>query len=617
MYRTQMPPSQTRMIPGMDDATQLLFSTWLDTETARLHRNGEQIPLTGKAFALLSHFVANPHRILTTSDLLEAIWPNRYVNDSEVRHYVRVLRQALADDLRLPRYIETVRGRGYRFIGALPTRAPGNQAPSTTIGLVGRARESAQLTTRLQGALDGEPQAILITGDPGVGKTTLVSDFAQSLEGRGNVQVASGYCVESYGQGEPYTPVLAALDALCQGPIAAQARTCLERYAPLWLLQLPSQLASIDQQALARTTIGASPARMLREIAQALSVLTSDRCLVLWLEDLHWADASTIALIDYLARSSLPMRLLLIGTTRPLASLDHHHPLVHLHTESCLSRHCHELALKPFGKLATTQYVDARYPGLPAALGATLHRHTGGNPLFIAHVLEDLHARKLITEANGHWTLGTEPDNLPMNIPENLRGLIRRQFTRLEENEQRLLTTASVAGMEFTATLLARVLNWTVEEVENYCADLVQRNSFLRAASRHRSPERRQSARYSFNHALNQQALYDNTTPACRRDLHRAFGLQLEELCTGRTEAVAAQLAWHFEQSGDIARAVKYHREAARVAMDRQAKSEAHRHRQYALSLLQSQPESAEKDRQVRELAYALNRPSAVNGNTG
>jgi len=266
------------------------------------------------------------------------------VSEGLLRGYIRELRNVLGDDAEHPQFIETVPRRGYRFVAATTvaplsrfpfpvSRAPLPTVESTTVGsasfpretwnlkpetmLVGREAELTHLHQWLAKAASGTRQVVFVSGEAGIGKTTLVDVFLQSLESR--VQgpesqntdprpptpdpwFARGQCIEHYGAGEAYLPVLEALGQLCRQPRGEQIVTLLSRYAPTWLVQMPALLSDSEFDALQRKVQGATRERMLREMAEALDVLTAERPLILWLEDLHWSDPSTLELLALLAR---------------------------------------------------------------------------------------------------------------------------------------------------------------------------------------------------------------------------------------------------------------------------------------------------------------------------
>src|SRR5262249_30638051 len=133
--------------------------------------------------------------------------------------------------------------------------------------------------------------------------------------------MSRGQCIEQYGAGEAYMPVLEALVRLCQDSEGDQLIDILSRYAPTWLVQLPTLLKAEDLEQLQSRVQGATHGRMLREMAEALEAFTAERPLILCLEDLHWSDVSTLELLSVLARRQEPARLLVLGTYRPVEML--------------------------------------------------------------------------------------------------------------------------------------------------------------------------------------------------------------------------------------------------------------------------------------------------------
>ena len=192
---------------------------------------------------------------------------------------------------------------------------------------VGREGELAQMYQWLAQALQGRRQVGIIAGEPGIGKTALVNTFVAQVAAVEPLMVGHGQCVESYGAGEPYLPVLEALGRLCRGPEGTRLVAVLRQYAPSWLVQMPALLPPAEWEALQRTVGTTAQTRMLRELTEALDAFTTERPLVLVLEDLHWSDRATLEWLAYVARRPDPARLLILGTYRPVEAIVHAHPL--------------------------------------------------------------------------------------------------------------------------------------------------------------------------------------------------------------------------------------------------------------------------------------------------
>jgi len=211
--------------------------------------------------------------------------------------------------------------------------------------MVGRATELAQLNHWFEQTRSGTRRVIFVSGEPGIGKTTLTRAFADSLASGRAIRIGRGQCVDQYGAGEPYLPILEALTRLCREPGGEKLLEILHRIAPAWLAQMPNLVRVEDRarlQGLAQVT---TQQRMLREMAEALEVIAAKTPLVLYLEDLHWSDPSTLDLIATVARRSEPARLMILGTYRPVEMLAGKHPLRAMKEELELHGHAIELRL--------------------------------------------------------------------------------------------------------------------------------------------------------------------------------------------------------------------------------------------------------------------------------
>jgi len=205
----------------------------LDPVNQCLWRGEARITLTPKVFAVLRHLVDHPGRLVTQEELLEAVWPETYVQPEILRKYILELRKVLGDDPKTPRFIETLPKRGYRFVVDLKEEAfapteGGASAP------VGRERELVELDSHLRKALQGHRQLVLVTGEAGVGKSTLLDAFEQCLGGHENMRIARGQCVEGFGGKEAYYPILDAFGHLVRGPGSVGTIQILASQAPTW-----------------------------------------------------------------------------------------------------------------------------------------------------------------------------------------------------------------------------------------------------------------------------------------------------------------------------------------------------------------------------------------------
>ena len=194
-------------------------------------------------------------------------------------------------------------------------------------GLVGREAELAQLQRYWAQARQGRRQVVFITGEAGIGKTTLVDSFVSQMAATEVVWNARGQCIEHYGAGEAYLPLLEALGQLGRGPDGAHLVALLHQSAPTWLVHLPALVPAADYEAVQARAGGTTRERMLRELAEAVEALTAEQPLILILEDLHWSDGATLDWLAAVARRREAARLLVVGTYRPAEAVVQAHPV--------------------------------------------------------------------------------------------------------------------------------------------------------------------------------------------------------------------------------------------------------------------------------------------------
>jgi DNA-binding winged helix-turn-helix (wHTH) protein/tetratricopeptide (TPR) repeat protein len=572
---------------------------WLDPANQQLWMGQESIPLNRKAFAVLHFLAQRPGRLVTKDELLDGVWPETHVAEGVLKVAVAEIRKALNDVSRSPSFIETVHRRGYRFIGTIESEEPATAPPSSRE--IEREQTLAQLDSLMAKALEGERQVVFVTGETGMGKTTLVEAFAEraassavsaSSVSEGEAWIASGHCLEHFAEGEAYFPVLQALTSLSRQPGRERLIGILRQFAPTWLAQMPSLLDEADRERLKRETLGAVKDRMLREIAEAIEALTSTALLVLILEDLHWSDYSTVDLIGHLARRRGPARLMVVGTFRPAEVIVKQHPLGEIKRELQVHRRCSELALEYLSERGVARYLQLRFgpSELPEALPRLIHDRTDGNPLFLVNVVEYLIQQQQLVRRREAWQLVVPLEEISGEIPDSLQQLIERQMQRLTEQERRLLSVASVAGQEFSTRTLSGGMDATIAEIETCCQELVRRRQFLRPAKMIQLSDRSLLERYGFIHGMYQHVFYHSVPQPRRVALHRRIGEYQESAYSDHLEEIAAELAVHFEEGRDYGKAIRYRRLSAGNAAKRHANREALEHLGKALSLLGQVP---------------------------
>jgi DNA-binding winged helix-turn-helix (wHTH) protein len=274
----------------------------MDIAGQRLWHEGRAISLRPKSWDVLRYLLERPGLLVTKADLHREVWQNAAVVEDTLTQSIGELRRVLGDDASKPRFIETAHRRGFRFIANVCAQAPATSAdlggsPSTgaqRARFVGRETELNQLHEHLRRARQGVRQLVFITGEAGIGKTTLVDEFLRSPRVRdGGVSVFHGQCVPLQGPREPYMPILEALERVLRSPEGAPLVPLLQRVAPCWYLQMPSLLLDDERLPPQGETPSRQRERMLREINTFLEEASNQRTVILVLEDLHWTDTAT------------------------------------------------------------------------------------------------------------------------------------------------------------------------------------------------------------------------------------------------------------------------------------------------------------------------------------
>jgi predicted ATPase/DNA-binding winged helix-turn-helix (wHTH) protein len=596
----------------------------LDLRDERLWRGHEAIPLSPKTFAVLCCLMRQAGQLVTKDALLRAVWPETVVSESVVTAVMRTLRRVLGDQARMPRFIETVHGRGYRFIASVwaPAAAAGSAsggAPRHALPLfrrpphfVGRDTALAQLAQWWVTACQGRRQVGMIVGAPGIGKTALVDTFVAQLAATEAIWIGHGQCIDHYGAGEPYLPVLEAVGRLCQAPAGASLVALLHHHAPSWLVQMPALLPPLDREALQRTAGGATPTRMLRELTEALDQLTVERPLLLVLEDLHWSDVSTLTWLAYVARRRDPARLLILGTYRPGDAMVRAHPVRTVMTELMQHQQGAELVLDSLSAADVALYLcqRVRVPSLPDALVQVLHQRTRGHPLFLVMLVDELLRQRLLGEDATSWDLARVVETVRGMVPASLRQTIEQQLHQVSPEDHGLLEAASIAGGTFSAAAVAAGLDQPTEDIETRLARLADQGQFIQSCRPVAWPDGTEAAGYAFLHDLYREILYDRIPPSRQQRWHLQIGARKEQGYGVQAREMAAELAEHFVRGRDPYRAVQYLCDAGENALQRRAYQEAVTHLTKSSELLQTLPETPA--RQQRELTVLTTLGSAL-----
>jgi predicted ATPase len=311
----------------------------------------------------------------------------------------------------------------------------------------------------------------------------------------------------------------------------------------------------------------------------------------------------------------------LIGSFRQPSTAEAEHPLTAVADALRIKSFSSEIVLRGLDEHGVSEYLARRFP--PASghgeeqrrLARMIHQHTGGNPLFVGNLLADLVARGLLTRLDGRWKLTSDVNRAELGIPDDVRRMIARQLDRLQPVEREVLEIASVVGTAFSTPAVAAATSLSVIAIEAMLTSLARQNQFVREAGLLEWPDGTVGTRFDFLHVLYRDVLYQSVPPARRAQLHRLVGVREEAAFGGRAREIAAELAMHFERSGDLAKAGTYLHYGAENARRRSAYGEARIHFERALALLGSQMPSPE--RSGRELELQIGRGAVIMAGRG
>jgi DNA-binding winged helix-turn-helix (wHTH) protein/tetratricopeptide (TPR) repeat protein len=552
----------------------------LDRERYELRRAGRIVKIEKKVFDVLAYLLDRCERVVTKQELLDALWPGEAVSESVLPRCIAAARRALGDDRAAPRAIQTVHGRGYRFIAAVreghpagraaePIAPPAAERP-TAWPFVGRDAAMQRGIAALDDAAASRGRVVLLVGEPGIGKTRALDELASAARARG-FRVLAARCYEGDGAPAfwPWIQVLRAAlaevdDASLDELLGASAADVAELVPELRERRptLPAPAGSADEQARFRLFDG---------VAAFLGRLARRRPLWIALDDLHWADAATLRLFEFAASEWRDAPIGLAGSYRDV-EVRRDHPLAALLGALARLPHAERISLRGLSHDDVARFLRAALPGnADARLFDAVHEMTEGNPFFLhemARWLAESDASALRGAAGG-WSLA---------LPQSVRDAVGRRLDRLSPACNAVLRAAAVLGRECSGAILAKIVSLDADELLE---------SLGEALAAHVLVELRDApGRYAFSHALVRQTLYEELPIPGRVRLHRRAA---ETLGASDRDAHAAEVAHHWLQAtptGDVANAVEWSIRAARRATELAGYEESARLYERALGAL-------------------------------
>lgn len=452
--------------------------------------------------------------------------------------------------------------------------------------LVGREREIEELQHHLDLALQGKGSTVFVSGEAGSGKTRLVNEFLIAAKQKKEITQLAGWCLNN--SGIPYFPFIEAFNAyssgankksepsnIRQGILHESTEAGLlageeELGLRAWLMgpakiEKTQELESLSPQAWKDSTFAA--------VTNFLLSISAKKPTILFIDDLHWADTASLALLQYISRFIIAQKVVVLGTFRSEDlnpdSEDHPHPLVD--TLRLMGREslCKEIELPSLNLSHVSLLAENMVGGrVQTELVKKLSEDSQGNPLFIVESLKMLSEKGSLVQENDKWRLSTDE----VGIPTKIKDILLRRADALKPNQRRILDIASVIGSKFDPELLGEVASMdSLETLETLGA--IEKSTSLVVG---------EGSFYRFDHAKCKDALYEEISLPLRRAYHSRVAQRLETIQKAEKLPVG-DLAFHYAQAGNKEKAIKYALVAGEEALKIYSGAEAIKYYKYVL----------------------------------
>jgi DNA-binding winged helix-turn-helix (wHTH) protein/tetratricopeptide (TPR) repeat protein len=563
----------------------------LDTERCELRRAGVSVELRPKVYDVLAYLVTHRDRVIPKEEFFAQLWPGQFVGEASLSSCIMAARKAVGDSGGAQHVIKTVHRRGFRFValvqedpqplvrGGAGTTAeapayvrgpPWPHAPSASSGdrtrdgrqpserqrpahvaialmrqapLIARAQYLDQFIACLQDARTGQPRVVLIQGEAGIGKTRLLREF-QALARQWGAQVCFGRCHEHLSL--PYLPWMESLLAHLNASLGGGSAPLDGDGERIRWLRNHAGGSSLTSSMSVPAQSDHDKLRLLLAVSRLTIALAQRQPLVVILDDLHWADPSSIDLFSHLVftmadrMAQEPIPLVLAVTYRPPEPAS---PLAHLLARVRREALCQTMDPCGFDETYLAAFIQGMALGRPShQLVTRIHQVTAGNPLFLEELLAHLLQQDLLHPRGGALVASAALDD--WRPPAHLTDVVATRLAGLSQDCRRVLTLAALLGERFSLGSLGAVSGMSEEALLDLLEDAVAKRVLLS-----------EDQDFQFAHSMTRHVLYTTPSVARRQRLHRGLAEALERLYAGQLEAHTLEIAHHLVQAGPMVQA--------------------------------------------------------------
>lgn len=501
--------------------------------------------------------------------------------------------------------VRTLQDAGNTIFSRIPDALAGARQP-----LVGRHHELVKLRALLNSTLKGSGLIVLITGEPGIGKTALVEDFLnEQIILQRTCAIGRGFSSERLAGTEAYLPIFEALEEMIRAtPSLAQI---MRRVAPNWYAHVARDSSEDSGTSPPGQLKAASRELLNREVMAFLEEASLNVPLVLFLDDLHWADDSTIDLLTYVSAHFDSTRILILATYRPEELQLNHEHFSQIALDLQARRLCQRIDLGFLALADVEAFISLEFPEnkFTPVFSKLIHAKTEGNPFFMVEVLRYLQDKQILTLSEGIWKLSGKLPDIERDLPQSVVGMVRRKIDFLSEQDRKLLSAASVEGFEFHSAVIALALAADPVDIEESLDKLHRVHGVVQPIGEKELPNGTIAVTYRFVHFLYYDSFYVAIQPARKASWSAAVAGALLHFHGSHAAEIAAQIAFLFEAARDFAQAAHYFSLAAENATKIFAHTEAVSLARRGLRMLEGMPDTLSRKQAELDLQLKLGIP--------